>query len=88
MLEYKVLLKDGKVISLECNGKAVSIEHFLGDAAWDKVNDIITLADAARQTRAHGYSGTVTGYNFRSFVYDRKIELGLIKERYGTLCTK
>jgi hypothetical protein len=81
MLDYMVFLKNGQLDHLSSNGKTVDIKHFLGDEAWDRVNDIITLADSARQTRwARGYCGMVTNYGYKSFVYDRKVELGLIKE--------
>jgi hypothetical protein len=79
MLDYEVSIKSGKLYCLKSEGHNVDIEYFMGDKAWDRVNDIITLADMAGQISGIGCNGIVCEGNFKSFVYGCKVNAGLIK---------
>lgn len=65
---FSVTLRDSKLKGITVDWHSVDYDSLVGTPIWDKVNNIISLANGMRWAGGRGYTGIVYGSGYESFV--------------------
>lgn len=69
---FQVTLRQAKPFQILYNGEETEIKNLLGTRAWDKVNNIITIADVCAQKTGYCATRKVTSEAYDSFIKEMK----------------
>lgn len=65
---YKVHILQNQLQKIDIDGETVELKNLVGTPIWDKVNNIISMANLLKYWGKSGYSGVIDDEKYKMFI--------------------